>query len=151
MSNNHFQTMLITGLAIGFGATATLSLRPHSAIGFPAAPAVSLGSNPIQAWAGTINSNTSTILSAPSDQNIVLTDIHFSCNYTCETRVTMTRSDGTVVGSFWVSGGYGSDRDSLSIQQQFSSGIPIPAGQSLVLNTTGNTIAYTLSGYQAHP
>jgi hypothetical protein len=88
-------------------------------------------------------------LNSLSVQNIVITDVHFSCNYNCETKVVMTRSDGTLVGRFWVSGGYGTGYDSLSIQQQFASGIPSPASQSLSLSMSGNTIAYTLSCYQA--
>ena len=151
MSNNRFQIVLTTGLAMGLGAMTTLTFLPQSAVGFPAAPAVSLGSNPVEAWAGTVDSNPVTLFTAPGDQNIVITDIHFSCNYFCDSRVDLIRSDGTTVGSFYVSGGYGADRDSLSIQQQFASGIPILAGQTVTLQTTGSTVAYTLSGYQARP
>jgi hypothetical protein len=151
MHTSRFQLALTTTLAIGLGATGAAVLIPQTAVGYPAGASVSTGTNPVDAWAGTVGSSTTSILTAPADQDIVVTDVHLSCNYMCETRVTMTRSDGTTVGSFWVSGGYGSSYDSLSVQQQFSSGIPVPAGQNLSLQSSSGTIAYTLSGYLAQP
>ncbi len=120
MHTSRFQLALTTTLAIGLGATGAAVLIPQTAVGYPAGASVSTGTNPVDAWAGTVGSSTTSILTAPADQDIVVTDVHLSCNYMCETRVTMTRSDGTTVGSFWVSGGYGSSYDSLSVQQQFS-------------------------------
>ena len=77
MSTNRFQTLLITGLAITLGATTVLSLNPNDAIGRPAGPNVSVGANPIMAWAGTANSTASTVFTAPSDQNIIITALFF--------------------------------------------------------------------------
>ena len=152
MHTSRYHLTLTATLAIGLGATGALSLMPQTAVGYPAGAVVSIGTNPVSAWAGTVGVTSTTILTAPSDQDIVITDIHLSCHYTCETRVEMTLSDGSTVGSFWVSGGYGSSYDSLSIQQAFSSGIPVHAGQSLSLQSTGgSTVAYTLSGYHAQP
>ena len=151
MSADRFQTILCTGLAIGLGAMTVLVFQSPPAIGLPASPATSVGSNPVDAWAGTVNSSGTTAFTAPSAHDIVITDVHFSCNFTCETRVQLIRSDGTTIGSFWVAGGYGSSYDALSVQQQFGSGLPVPAGQSLTIQTTGSTVAYTLSGYLAHP
>jgi len=151
MNTSRFQLTLTTSLAVGLGAMATMALMPLSAIGYPASGSISLGSNPVQAWAGTVNHTGATVVTAPSDQDIVVTDLILSCNSSCDARASLTRSDGTLVGSFWVSGGYGSSYDTLSIQYQLSSGIPVPAGQSLSISTSYDTIAYTLSGYLAQP
>lgn len=151
MHTSRFHLTITAGLAVGLGAMTTLALLPHAAQGYPTV-AISSGSNPVSAWAGTFSSTAISVLTAPEDQDIVITDISLSCNYTCEDRVEMTRSDGTMVGSFWISGGYSSSYDSLSVQQNYSSGIPIPAGQSLSIRTSsGHNAAYTLSGYHAQP
>ena len=151
MHTSKFHLALTTALALGMGAAGSAALLPHTAVGYPSGASISTGSNPVQSWAGTVSSSSTTIFTAPEDQDIVVTDVHLSCNYTCDTRFTMTRSDGTTIGSFQVSGGYGSSYDSLSIQQQFNSGLPVPAGQTLTIQTTHDTVSYTLSGYLAQP
>ena len=151
MSTDRLQTFLITGLSMGLGAMTIMVFQSQPAIGLPSSPTVSVGTNPVRAWAGTVNSNPVVLFTAPTDQDIVITDVHLSCNYTCETRIELIRSDASTVGSFWISGGYGTNYDSLSVQQQFASGIPVPAGQSLSIETTGPTVAYTISGYEARP
>jgi hypothetical protein len=146
-----FHLTLTVGLSAALGAMTVLALSSQPAKGYPAA-AVSAASNPVQAWAGEVNSTDTVIMTAPTDQDIVVTDVHLSCNYACEDRVVLTRSDGSTVGMFWISGGYGSSYDSSNIQQQFSSGIPVPAGQTLSIRTiSGYTAAYTLAGYHAQP
>ena len=150
MHTNRFHLIVTTGLAICLGATGAMALLPTTAIGYPAGSAVSMGSNPVQSWGGTTSSDV--VLSAPSDQDLVITDVHLSCNYMCETRVELQRSDSSMVGMFWISGGYGSSYDSQSVEQMFSSGLRIPAGQSLSLySSSGSSVAYMFSGYQAQP
>ena len=151
MSAPKFHLTLTVGLSAALGSMTVLALSSQPAKGYPAA-AVSAASNPVQAWAGEVAATTTDLLTAPSDQDIVITDVHFSCNYACEDRVILSRSDGSTVGMFWISGGYGSSYDSSNIQQQFSSGIPVPSGQTLSIRTAyGNTAAYTLTGYLAQP
>ena len=151
MHTTRFHLMLTVGLSGALGAMTILAVSSQPAQGYPTT-AISTAYNPVQAWAGEFDNHASTVLTAPADQDIVITDIHLSCNYMCEDKVQMTRSDGTEVGLFWISGGYGNNYDSSKIEQQFSSGIPVPAGQSLTLQTiNGYTAAYTLSGYQAQP
>ncbi len=150
MHTHRFHLIVTTGLAICLGATGAMALLPTAAIGYPAGSSVSLGSNPVQSWGGTTSS--AAVLTAPSDHDLVITDVHLSCNYMCETRVELVRSDGATVGMFWVSGGYGSSYDSLAIQQMFSSGLRIAAGQSMNLtSSSGASVAYTFSGYHAQP
>jgi hypothetical protein len=150
MHAHRFHLILTTGLAICLGAFGAVAILPTVAIGYPAGSAVSMGSNPIHSWGGVFTSET--VLTAPDDQDLVITDVHLSCNYMCDTRVEMLRTDGETVGMFWVSGGYGSSYDSLAIQQMFSSGLRIPAGQALsLISSSGAQVAYTLSGYQAQP
>ncbi len=70
----------------------------------------------------------------------------------CETRVSLERSDGEMLGMFWVSGGYGTSYDTLAIQQTFSSGLRLSGGQHLTMSSSsGSAVAYTFSGYQAQP
>jgi hypothetical protein len=150
MHAHRFHLILTTGLAICLGAFGAVAILPTVAIGYPAGSAVSMGSNPIHSWGGITAS--ADVLTAPSEQDLVITDVTLTCNSTCDTRVQLQRSDGTSVGMFWVSGGYGSSYDSLSIQQMFSSGLRIPAGQALsLISSSGAQVAYTLSGYQAQP
>jgi hypothetical protein len=150
MQTSPLHLSLTVGLAAGLGVMSTIVVMPHTAQGYPTT-AVSTGTNPVSAWAGTVNTTGTVVLSAPADQDIVVTDISLSCNYMCESLVYMSRSDGTQVGSFWVSGGYGSSYDSSTVQQQLASGLPVPAGQSLTIGSSSGTIAYTLSGYLAQP
>ena len=150
MHAHRFHLMLTTGLAICLGAAGAAAGLPTVAIGYPAGSAVSMGSNPVQSWGGATSS--AVVRSAPSDQDLVITDVNLSCNYMCDTRVELQRSDGHVLGSFWVSGGYGTSYDTLAIQQSFTSGLRLPAGQDLILaSSSGAAVAYTLSGYQAQP
>jgi hypothetical protein len=148
MQSSRFQIVLIAALSMGLGVSLTTSV----AVGYPAGSAVSTGANPVDSWAGNVSSTSTPVLTAPADQDLVITDVHLSCNSSCDTRVELRTSGDALVGNFWVSGGYGSSYDSLSIQQAFSSGLRIPAGQTLnISNTTGHSVAYTLSGYQAQP
>ena len=151
MQPTRYHLTLTIGLAAGLGATTSLLLNSPPAEGYPTS-AISVGTNPVDAWAGTFTTTPVTVFSAPADQDIVVTDLHFSCNYACDQRVVLTRSDGTLVGSYWISGGYGSSLDGVSVQQSLTSGLPIPAGQSLSAVSTGSyTVSYTLSGYLSQP
>jgi hypothetical protein len=152
MTESRFHLTLTVGLAACMGALTVAAFSSNVAIGYPSVGAVSSGANPVQSWGGTMSGSGLTVFTAPVDMDIVITDVHFSCSYMCDTRVTMIRSDAKNVGTFYISGGYGSNYDSMAVSQQFSSGIKIPAGQSLAISpTSGISVAYTLSGYEATP
>jgi hypothetical protein len=155
MQTTRFQLSLTTGLALALGVVSTMALLPHTAVGYPAGAAVSAGANPVDSWAGVttgISATPTLVLTAPSGQDLVLTDILLSCNHVCDTRVELNRGDGIQVGNFYVSGGYGTNNDTLAVSHTFESGLLVPAGQSLSINTTSSyLVSYTVSGYQAQP
>lgn len=155
MQTTRFQLSLTTGLALALGVVSTMALLPQAAVGYPAGTAISAGVNPVDSWAGVTTGSSASptlLLTAPPDQDVVLTDILLSCNYSCDTRVELTRDDGTQIGNFYVRGGYGTNDDGLAVSHAFEGGLRVPAGQSLSIRTSVNyLVAYTVSGYQAQP
>ncbi len=170
MQTSRFQLGLMAVLAIGLGYT----LSSSQAVGYPAGAVVSAGANPIVSVGGEVRHASSTdLLTAPSDQDIILTDLvltswsDMDCKRSHQSRLIL--SSGTVVGEFETNSGnamryYDYDSDSgLSISHSFSSGLRVPAGETLSLevNQTGNFgscdsgggygVRYAVSGYQAQP
>ena len=154
MHPSHFQIALIAALAAGLGA----ALTSNDAIGYPAGPAVSLGSNPIWSSGGTIR-NTGLYpsdafpLSAPVDQDMVVTDIWmFSSDG--EGSLQFISADGEVLGFFkaFDDGSYGG-RKPLNVQ--LKSGIRVPAGETVTVTSPDShstaSRPYTLSGYYSQP
>ncbi len=177
---DRFQFSLTLALAIGFGGLLAHTLIGPTAIGYPAGPAVSAGTNPVFSTGGEFSFNpddgtSSTVLTAPADQDLVITDVEFSvssghmyCGMRAEVDLYV---DGEQVGAYTPMSSmmrfYSSETAFLSAnnaQQTLSSGIRIPADSSLVVTATRyewggsycsssytQSVRYTLSGYQAQP
>jgi hypothetical protein len=142
MQTSRFQIGLIAALAVGLG----FSLASSSAVGYPAGAAVSMGSNPLWSVGGTPTSTET--LTAPADQDMIITDVHFANTDGHWLRLEMHLSGSTVAA--FISDGT-TDRPSVSLQ----SGIRVPAGDTLSMGFAGyhglSTSRYTVSGYYAQP
>ena len=142
MQTSRFQLGLMATLAAGLG----FSLASSEAVGYPAGAAVSMGSNPVWSVGGTPDSTET--LTAPADQDMVITDVHFSNTDAQWLRVEMQLS-GAPVAAFTSDGT--ADRPSVSLK----SGIRVPAGQAMTIYFEGyyglSSSRYTLSGYYAQP
>jgi hypothetical protein len=141
MQTSRFQLGLIATLAVGLGFSLSLS----DAIGYPAS-AVSLGTNPVWSVGGTPSSTE--ILTAPADQDMIITDVHFANTDGSWLRLEMHTS-GTYVA------GFSSDDTSDRTVASLRSGIRVPAGQALTMNFEAHyglgSSRYTVSGYYAQP
>ena len=157
MQTSRFQLGLIATLAVGLG----LSLAPSDAVGYPAGAAVSYGANPVFSVGGHPgSSDTTTVLTAPSDQAAIVTDlaitaIGYDGGMACTTTVTLLDPGGTNSAAYRVasnSGPYTSTFAPTSVVQSFSSGIAVAPGDTLRISVSGTcTVSYTLSGYYAQP
>jgi hypothetical protein len=150
MQTSKFQLGMIAVLALGLGYT----LSSSDAVGYPAGAAVSLGTNPV--WSrGGYTSSTADVITAPTGQDIVVSDmiLTLAC-MPCSPRITMT-VDGSTVGSFRYYQAQDYYQDSMQspypIGHSFQSGIHVPAGSTLTLSTDGTEFDYALSGYYAQP
>ena len=123
-----------------------------SANALPQGPNVSLGSNPIQSWAGSINNNGwHTIDSFQND--FVITDLSISGNNYCtfilysSQNNYYTTSGAIATAHFYQYNGSG---DSF-YSEKFVSGMKIPAGTTLSAYVNRNGYChYNLSGYHTH-
>jgi hypothetical protein len=155
MQTSRFQLGLIAALAIGLG----YALSSSQAIGYPAGPAVSAGSNPVLAIGGTISSATADLFTAPGDQDVVVTDVWLTiANRSCSSDVLIATSAGATVATiklfsyFYESTYEATNSHPSSVQHSFGSGLPLPAGQTLQITESGGcSVAYTISGYYAQP
>jgi hypothetical protein len=168
MQTSRFQIGLIAALSCALG----LALSTSTAIGYPAGPSVSYGSNPIISSGGVVYPDESTSLfTAPADQDVIVTDVLLSSssNSYCMRahQSTLTLSSGTVVGKFDTSSSWAkqySDWTSspgLSVNHTYGSGVRVPAGETLMLSasTSWNVgscsgiygVSYSISGYQSQP
>jgi hypothetical protein len=171
MQTSRFQLGLIATLAVGLG----FSLSSSEAVGYPAGPAISMGSNPVVSTGGSfVMDSSTTALTAPVDKDIVITDVHVSTDtddFDCLDRIpVLLRVDGVDKGQLSVSTPYHHvyqqvDLSGVSETLSLNSGIRIPAGSDLVLSSgivrtttyagcwSGRTVnvRYTLSGYYAQP
>ena len=162
MVTSRFQLGLIATLAVGLG----FSLSSSEAIGYPAGPVVSLGTNPVWSTGGDAVGEVS-VLTAPAGQRVVVGDVVLSASgsgpysgsgtryHTCVSVVTASAGGETVAKFRLVSVGGVADYNSVQptvITHAFSNGLPVDEGDSLLLNHSGNCdVAYTLSGYYAQP
>ena len=122
---------------------------------------VSIGSNPLLSWAGQLTySSSATAGTAPSGQDVVLTDIILTTGSFCGAHgydVTLTTSAGALIGQFRLSSAQGnaSGHYVSNVIANLNSGLLIPAGESLSIATNhayGDCkLNYTLSGYLAQP
>jgi hypothetical protein len=142
MQTSRFQLGLIATLALGMG----FLLASSQAIGYPAGSAVSLGSNPVWSVGGTPSATET--LTAPADQDMIITDVHYSNTDGGDLTLDMQIS-GTTVGAFISDHWY--DRALTSLQ----SGIRVPAGETMTMTFSAyyglDRSRYTLSGYYAQP
>ena len=149
-----------------------LTLFPSIGMAHPGGATVSMGSNPIVSFGGSMGVPTtgevSTELAAPADKDLVLTDMNISgsTNYSdCSENWPVTFTiDGTTVAVFTTGPNMlGSNRGDQRFQQTFVSGIRIPAGQTMTMSTLRSEwngscgwariaeIRWTFSGYYAQP
>ena len=141
MVTSRFQLGLIATLAVGLG----FSLSSSEAVGYPAGSAVSLGTNPVWSTAGAVGGSTTiTVIEAPADQDVVITDLSMYCTST--SHLFLRLDDGTLVGRYRVVDGAG------LVNRSLKSGILVPAGRSVQLeHESGSTVFYNYSGYYAQP
>ena len=145
MQTSRFQLSLIATLAVGLG----FSLSSSQAVGYPAGAAVSLGANPLWSHGGMSNASSAVIFTAPADKDMVLTDLSLSTGYGYGARTGLKVGDG-IVGEWVVYGKPGDAYTANPVALSMTSGIRIPAGQSLSLTTIGVDTSYAMSGYYAH-
>jgi len=146
MQTSPFQIRFVAGFALVVG----LFLSPSAALGYPAGAAVSVGSNPIWSAGGTMDGGTHTVVTADSG-DLVITDVSLSSSFGSWWYLTLSRSDGQIVGQF-----AGESLQNYPLHRTFSSGIRIPQGQTLTLVWDAyygghSNYRYTLSGYYAQP
>ena len=158
---SRYQFNVSVALAIGFGSAVTYALSSGDAVGYPMG-AVSLGRNPIESAAGQTTSSPVTVFVADEAADFVVTDVVLTMHVyewtTCIADVHLTLGSGADAGKFGLQG----DGDTYSangggtvqgqVSHTFSSGILVPAGDSLTIhagNCGANKVFYTLSGYHA--
>jgi hypothetical protein len=155
MQTSRFQLGLIATLAVGLG----FSLSSSEAVGYPAGAAVSLGENPVWSVGGEVSTGTHLVITAPDDQDLVVSDVFFGPEcINCTLRFSLEIPGGTLASYryrnqyyFYGPGERGfSYRMDEPIDQSLKSGLRVPAGDTLSLIVDG-TVDYTLSGYYAQP
>ncbi len=142
MQTSRFQLGLIATLAMGLG----FSLSSSEAVGYPAGSAISMGENPV--WSvGGVPVSVKTI-TAPADQDMIITDVHFANTDAHWLKIQMSLPSGPVAG-------FASDGTTDRTMMSLRSGIRIPAGQTLSMDFEGyyglGSSRYTVSGYYARP
>ncbi len=176
MQTSRFQLGLIATLAAGLGFTVSSS----PAIGYPAGATVSLGVNPVVSQGGSMNipyasSTSAELITAPSDQDLIITDLVLDGAANSQSCVEQWRVDLTLPGStlasisvspkfrHYVGHSYTADNNFDGAQHlQLRSGIRIPAGATAQLEAspyhysgcgTSRTaeLIWTVSGYYAQP
>ena len=130
-----------------------------------AEPTVSLGTHPVVAAAGSLQSSASVSpMSSSNNQLILITDVILTTNpqSNCSSEITFTLANGDTIGYFWLgaqkqasNNNYGPISYSSApsvIQHNFTSGLPIPISDVLTITNAGNcSVAYTISGHYAQP
>jgi len=171
MHIDRFQLLITTSLAIATGGLATLVLGSRNAQGYPAGSAISYGHNPVVAYGGNLfNGSTTTVITAPADQDIIVSDVVLtpdSTDHTCVAglQFRLELGSGPSVGTYAMQIKTDAERSytntSQNVVAQYSSGIRVPAGDTLQAavnhsyeyNCTRSelSVAYAVSGYIAQP
>ena len=156
-------------LSFALGVCITLLIQSNLATAsYPAGPSISLGSNPTVSYGGTIyDYGNVLLLTAPSDQDIVITDIHLTAgeqNTECRGLAHITFITGTNVYAEFHIGlnryGYSNSQYNPVLAVDFNSGFRVPAGQNLAVDVAklwdsncgnGIDLAYAVTGYAAAP
>jgi len=148
-----------TILSIGFVLLCSAVLI-HSLNSANAGPSVSTGTNPIFSFGGVVSSDTSTVFTAPSDQMMIITDVVLTMNSSsCTARVNLETASGNISNfklhsNYVNNNGWGNPSGTAPtvVAHSFRSGIPVLVGDSLqFVESGGCSVAYSLSGYYAHP
>jgi hypothetical protein len=157
MITSRFQLGLIATLAVGLG----FSLASSEANGYPAGPAVSLGTNPAFSSGGVVSSSFASVTTDSSEQQMLITDVVLTMSSnSCSSLVELRSTTGAVIGTFKLhssftnNNGWGNPHRTAPTQvtHSFGTGLPLSAGDSLeVVETGGCSVAYTVSGYYAQP
>lgn len=164
----NFHLALTTFLAFSLGICFTVILQLHTATAEPTGPNISYGSNPIVNYGGTIyDYGNLLLLTAPSNQDIVLTDIHLSAGEAsadCRGVAHVTFVTNTYVHAEFHLGlnryGYDNTQYNGIVSAKFDSGIRISAGSQLAVDVAklwdsgcgnGIDLAYAITGYAASP
>ncbi len=158
MNRLHFFTTIGLALALGFTAAHIISMKEAEA--YPSGASVSYGSVPLVSAAGSViaASPVSGALTAPSDQAIVLTDVVLtpvrSSATVCQQNVFLSLGSGDVLGQYYLTSFYGiSGAAAGQIQHSYSSGLVIPAGDTLDVQAglSNCEVYFSISGYYAEP
>ena len=118
-------------------------------------PAVTLGSNPIISFGGSVyisgNTVSESITTAPSTSDLRITDIQISVccdNYAYGAVASLETASGTVLGAWTV------NRNTPMVATMHS-GLILPAGEELLLKGSRNnnsvSLRYTISGAYVQP
>ena len=138
MVTSRFQLGLIASLAVGLG----FSLAASEAIGYPAGPVVSLGTNPVWSDGGQVaGSGTKEVLTIPVGQTFIVTTLS-------DQRNSMNILENTTVVMPYQS-------KAAYENNLFSRGrahLQIDGGTTLKLqNVSGYSNSYYIEGYYAQP
>jgi len=133
---------------------------------YPGGTSVSLGTNPVFAHGGNLGiaANT-TVFTAPADQIKIVTDITLGLTQTsrsCELSLTvrLKTDEDVVLAEFGVGMPDLYNHPGSAQGYHFQSGLPLAAGQSLIVETetayqecssSYYRLRYTISGYSAQP
>ena len=170
MQASHFQVGLIALLAVGLG----FSIASSQAVGYPAGSVVSYGTNPVRSYGGLLTMDESVALdTTPADQDFIVTDISLMAQSTdvyCLDKIDVSlETDSSTLAAYIVSTGfcYGTscESDGQAGAQSLTSGIRVPAGETLSLHSsrfttytysgcTGSRVSqirYTIAGYYTQP
>jgi len=153
MQTSSFQQVLIAALALGLG----FSLASSDAVGYPSGPSVSVGANPVVNASGRIMEfgSPTTLVVAPADQDIILTDINLQTPDPTGCEVMLSSNDGVRLVTNWIEGDVRSDGfPGVKLDQSLVSGLRIPAGQDIYVHFGSCDVTklyYNLRGYYAQP
>ena len=156
MKDSGWKMMAVAGFAAMGGMMWSQVLAPRDAVGYPSGAAVSYGANPLFAVGSTAGSGI--IVVAPAGQIAVVTDVVLAAaGGACLHTVSLETSGGETLAAFKLASdtSTGSGYDGFTptvVQHAFSSGLPVPAGETLNLTESGTcSFGYTISGYYAEP
>ena len=151
MQTSRFHLSLSIALAAALG----YALSSSQAVGYPSGAAISTGTNPVWSTSGAASSGTTmVVLTAPADQDMVVTDVHLGTTYSSYyCGVLFQRPSGEEIGRIRMSSlhSYGF----TGYANSFNSGMRVPAGEALTMELSGCPSSmnadYMLSGYYAQP
>ena len=150
--NKSIAYVFLAGIVIA--ATATAS-----------SPITSTGANPAWAIGGSqgAGSQTISLLTAPSDQDLLVTDVVFSItgygsnSSSCVAVVTIQDNGGNLLASYRIASrdnvNYGGGISPTSISHSYRAGLPVSAGNTLEMATSIDCggFSYSVAGLHVQP